>query len=183
MTKYILSILAGFFAVIISFAGYAASAKTKVILAEQSIITGISSTSKVTITSQDIQESISKNTAIETEVIASACMFTTNKNGDFGLTVTADRKFIDGKRFALHNKALGKIGVTLWVHSTKAPAKLQLKPNIKRALKDHSDSNSVGVNCKNQVKFNLKLEVADLRGAKAGTYDFGFNTSTSEHTE
>ncbi|NQY42398.1 MAG: hypothetical protein HRT87_03515 [Legionellales bacterium] len=45
-----------------------------------------------------------------------------------------------------------------------------------------SDVNSVGVNCRNQVKFYLKISVAELRKAKAGTYDFGFNASTTEYS-
>ena len=160
----------------------AVSARTKVILAEQSMITGIKVSSRVVISNNDIQEAITKNQAIETSVIASACMFTTHRNGDYDLTITAEQKYINGRKFAIYNPSLGKVDVSLWISSVAAPQKIQLQPNIKRPLKDHSDVNSVGVTCRNQVKFNLKIDVPTIRKAQAGIYDFGFNAFTSDYT-
>ena len=186
MLKKISVIIAGLFSIFLSQNILAASANTsantKVVLAEQSLITGIKASSRVLISNSDIKEAIANNQPIETSVIASACMFTTHQNGDYDLTITAERQYINGKNFALYNSSLGKVDVSLWIVSAAEPQKLELKPNIKRPLKDHSDINSVGVNCRNQVKFNLRIDVPVLRKAKAGTYDFGFNASTSNYT-
>lgn len=161
---------------------FSATAETKVVLTDHSIITGISATAKVTISASDIDTAISNNTPIETDVVANACMFTTHADGDYDLTVTADGNYMQGSNFALYNATLGKINTTLLVASVNDASSIELVPNTATPLQNHSDSQSSGTSCTNQVKFNLRISVAALRTAKAGTYDFGFTTSTSPYS-
>ncbi len=161
---------------------FAAAGQTQVVIPDHSIITGITSTAQVTLSGSDIQNSIANNTPLETTVIATACMFTTHPNGDYDLTVTADINYISGQNFALYNATLGKVITALYVSSTDDANPVALSPGQAKSLADHSDANASGTNCANQVKFNLSIAVADLRIAKAGTYDFGFSASTTPYT-
>ena len=109
-------------------------------------------------------------------------MFTTNKDGDYDLTVTSERQYLQGKNFAIYNSDLGKITTSLWIHSFEDPNKTELTPGRTTPLQNHSDINSVGTNCRNQVIFNLRIDSVELRNAKSGTYDFGFTASTTEYS-
>ena len=178
----VLIFITSIFSVLFTANIFAANAETKVIISEKSIITGIKATATVTITGTDISTAIANNTPIETDVIANACMFTTHQDGDFDLTVTADKNFMNGKSFALYNATLGQVDTTLFVTSVNAPTPIELKPNTATPLQNHSDAQASGTNCANQVRFRLNISVANLRIAKAGTYDFAFTTTASDYT-
>ncbi len=158
---------------------FGATAKTIVIIPEQSIITSINSTTKLTLKPTNIQKSISDNQPLKTGIIANACIFTANPDGDYGFTITADQKFMQNKNFALYNQSLGKITVNLFLFSMNDPKGIEFKPNLTKSLTEHSDNESGQNNCINRVKFYLVISVAELRKAKPGTYYFSFNTYTS----
>ena len=161
---------------------FAADAKTKVVIPDHSIITGIRATAKVTLSGSDIENSIANNVPLETTVIANACIFTTHQDGDYDMTITADKSYVKGNDFALYNASLGQVVTTLYVSSVEDAKHVALKPGKAQGLKDHSDNNASGSNCTNQVKFHLSISVADLRIAKAGTYDFGFSALTTPYS-
>ncbi|NQY42207.1 MAG: hypothetical protein HRT87_02535 [Legionellales bacterium] len=138
MLRKILIFFTGISGILLSNNTFAASAKTKVIIAEQSVITGIKATARITITATDLQQALANNTPIETDVIASACMFTTHKDGDYDLTITAEREYLQGKDFALYNASLGKIKSSLLLNSVLAPEKIEIDAGKATPLKDHS---------------------------------------------
>ncbi len=160
----------------------AETANTQVVVPDFAQITGMSSTASITLVQTEIESAIAAGTPLVTSAIAQACIFTTHENGDFDMTATADPNYMTGSNFALYNLTLGKIKVDLRVASTNAPTAISLTAGTAKQLTDHSDVNSSGTTCANQVTFDLSIAAADLRLAKAGTYDFAMSTSTSAYS-
>lgn len=158
------------------------TASTSVVIPNYAIVTGIASTSSITLDSVEMQQAIANNTALDTGAIATACMFTTHSQGDFDLTVSADSSYVNNTSFALFNNDNGKVDVVLNVSSVEDNNKIALTPNTAKPLKDHSDRNATGTSCSNQVTFSLSILPDVLRVAKAGTYNFSFTASTSEYS-
>jgi hypothetical protein len=159
---------------------FASDAKSKVILSEKTIITGITAKTSVKITPQAIMKSISSNKMLRLYYVIRTCIFTNHEEGDFNITVTADDKFIKDNEFALHNETLGKVPIKLFIVSNGSKFKETTAiPNQAILLKDHSDPNASGMNCENLTRFRIGLEPETLRTAKAGTYGFAISLSVN----
>lgn len=152
---------------------------TKVIVPDYAIITGINAQATIKLDALDMQEAIAKNDTLNTDVIATACMYTTHAKGDYDLSIKVDGKYKIGSNFALYSSRLGKIKAKLLVSSNEDKNLRPLHPNKATPLKDHSDIDAKGSNCKNKVQFSLSIHPTDLRKAKAGEYTFCFSASTS----
>lgn len=106
---------------------FAKEAKTTVVIGAGTMITGISAVSKIMISESDIQSAISNKTSLNTDVIARACIFTNDPDGDYNLTITSEKKFIKGSNFVLYNANLKDIKVDLLIYSNEDMNPIEVK--------------------------------------------------------
>lgn len=166
------------FAIKIEVSSYATDTQTKVILSENVIITGVSSKQSVTIKPGAIEKSITSNRMLRLYYVIRTCIFTNHEEGDFNMEVTAEDKFVNGNDFALFSENLGKIPIKLFIVSNGSKfQESTVEPNKPILLKDHSDPNASGMNCKNLTRFRIGIEPETLRSLKAGTYGFAISLS------
>ncbi len=165
---------------------FAAKNKYKKKKKEFSIITNMSSSEKLTLSNVDIQQAIANNIPLETEIIASACVFTNNEQGDFDLSVKADSNYLSNGNFALYNYAIGKIDVDIQVFSSNEPNPINILPGSSVSLTNHANrvkkEKQISSRCANKLLFNVSIAPSDLRKAKAGEYDLSITVYASNYS-
>lgn len=143
-------------------------------------ITGLQSTNNITLDPAEIAAAISQNRPLEINNFANGCVYSDHANGFYKLLVTSKKKNIQGNKFALKGRRLGKIKTSLQVNSTMAAEKINILPDTERMLTRHSDRHANGNNCANAIYFSLLIQTEDLRKAKAGRYNFDISLSVLE---
>ncbi len=144
-------------------------------------ITGIISSKRIKLSGLDFERALSTNTQLVTEPIAQTCIYSSQNNKFFYLVISTGKKNILDNDFALFSRKLGKIRVSVQIHSANDINPITMLPDHDTLLKNHGDHLAYDKNCTNPVFLNLVIQPHELRKAFAGTYKISINLFALEY--